>query len=265
MFYKINTTGYSQGTVGMWQGAIAMLGTTIRATACTEYGRQHAMIFGCSLPINDVYGEEHNKFVKPDCLYQQNILGTPTGFTVKCEGKDMETLFRFLDWKYTREGALITGTGLTAELLADIKLDPDLYAEYGITSAFYIDEDGIVQRAVSTSEDLSKAIACGRMACGLQVLTNVNKDLSAVTTHALEQWKKYVATGYISDYNSLMNEKQSALYTKLQAYLKDYMEQTVPGMIKDGLDKWDTYEKKVKKFGGDKLTKVYQEILDSVK
>ena len=177
----------------------------------------------------------------------------------------METLFRFLDWRYSRIGALITGTGLTEELYSQTKLDPDLYAQYGITSAFWEDEDGMIQRAVPTGDDLCRALAAGRLACMLQVTVNVNKGLSRVTTSALELWKKYEATGYIFDYVALMDEDQSALYAKIQNYVTDYMAQAVPEMIKNGLGDWDTYAKKIGKFGMNKVTAEFQEILDSVK
>lgn len=265
MFYKINSTGYSQGMVGLWQGAIAMLGTTIRATAATANGKAEGMVFGCSLPINDVYGQDENKFVTPHTLYQQSFLGTPTGFTVKCEGKDLATLFSFIDWKYTRQGALITATGLTEELYKSIKLEPDLYAEYGLTSAFSLGENGLVLRAVPTSEDLSRAIAAGRMACGLGVMTNISNELTSVTQHALNNWKKYKNTGSLLDYLPLMNDQESAQAAKLQTYINDWMEQSIPDLIKNGLDGWDTYVKKLNKYGPQKLTKIYQDVLDRIK
>ena len=87
------------------------------------------MVLGAPLPINDVYGDEDDKYIEPYTLYQQNVLGSPTGFTIKSEEKDLESLFSMINYMYSREGGLVMYAGLSEEQYASMEFEPDLYKE----------------------------------------------------------------------------------------------------------------------------------------
>jgi len=275
-FYKINSTGVNQGMVGLWVGGQGLLGTAIRATCSDNVAKQRAMVFGCPLPINDVYGDEAQKFKIPDTLYQQSNLGSSTGFTNKCEGKDLAALFSMLNWMYTREGSATVGIGLDSEKYASMKFDPDLYAKHGFKEAYTTETDsaGVVvyTKSVPADNDMSRAFSAGRMSSIIQLMGNnpesgyrIDNQFTKLLQRSIDLWMIYKSKGYIWDYNTLMNDEESAQFSKANTFINDNMSSQVPLMIMDGLGAWDTYVKKLMKYDPAKITAVYQRILDKSK
>lgn len=271
-FYEINSTGVGQGMVGLFVGGQGMLGTTIRATAENPEAKADAMVTAASLPINDIYGSDDQKFVEPRVFYQQGILGTPVGFTTLCEDKDMETLFSMINWMYSKEGGLTVTVGLSEEQYASMEFSPDLYAELGINGAYTVEtnNEGIIEYTsnVPTSEDVYLAIKAFRMATNQAIIGNedkgytVDQGTSNLVDEAMDIWTQYSNDGYILDYNSLFSDKESSDYAKINTYINDYMGQAVPDMILNGLDGWDTYVGKLNKYNPDSITDMYQIIID---
>lgn len=243
LFFQINANGYTRGMVGMWQGGIGDTGTSIRATCSSAEGQKDAMVFGCSMPINDVYGGDTQKFKKPDMLYQDPRLSIGMGFTKKCESKDMATLFSMINFLYSEEGGLLATFGLSEDQYTSMTFEPDLYAENGLTSAYTVSErDGktVYTMTVEPSKELSYAMKGQRMACNLRMNGTDEYSLewgySGVRERTFNQWMKYEATAGVRDYLSLLSAEDTATYDKTRNYLIDYMGQSIPALIKDGLD-----------------------------
>lgn len=271
LFWEINHTGVGQGKVGLWTGGQGMFGTAIRATSINEEDQKDAMVFGASLPINDVYGNEEAKYIEPYTMYQQNILGPATGFTTKCEGKDLEALFAMINYFYTREGSL-KGIGLNEEQYASMDFEPDLYKEIDIDAACKVieDENGIInyKYTIPADQELSIALKALRLGPGLQTEGNPDKGyivdmgFDNILNHAVGEWTRYKSTGYIQDYNTIMSDKDSDTYNKIETYVNDYMAQVIPEMIKKGLNNWDDYVTTLNKYGPDQVTDIYQELIN---
>lgn len=106
-------------------------------------------------------------YKEPDALYQATRKSTATGITTKAEGKDLEALFTFIDWTYTREGGLVMRMELNEEQLASIELNPDLYEEYDLTTAYNVstEEEGrtVYTRVMDTSSTMANAVNAQRM------------------------------------------------------------------------------------------------------
>ena len=79
---------------------------------------------------------------------------------------------------------------------------------------------------------------------------------------SISNFIKYRSTASIMDYNTLFTEEESATYGKINTYVNDYMGQMIPKMIKNGLSVWDEYCTKLTKYGPDKVTKIYQNIVE---
>jgi hypothetical protein len=274
MFFQINRTGVAQGMVGMFIGGIGYLGTTIRSTATNSTAQANAMVYGAPLPVNDVYGDESNKFVEPDTFYSQNILRAPTGFTTLAEGKDLETLFTMINWLYTTEGSLLNSFGLSAEQYASMEFEPDLYAEYGLDRAYDIiensDDSITYETLVAQSDELGNAVKLNRISTSISFYGKTGEYTidfghNKITAHAIDLWTQYENTGYILDYNTLFNDDQSSLYSKTNTYINDTMGVEIPRLIKNGLSGWDLYVSKVNKYGPARVSQAYQEILDKIK
>lgn len=269
MYWEINLNGFTQGMVGLSAGGLGTVGTTIRATCASDFGKERAMVFGCRQPINDVYGGEGQMYQVPDCFYQLSRKGGAWGFTDKCEGKDMETLFSMLNWMYSQEGGCLSAFGLNAEQYASMTFDPDLYKENGLDSAYHVeDADGIKTYVmhVDNSTQLNNALKCQRFltSYGLTAHTgnyNIAKGWSKVTTNANNEWTCYSNDGYILEYSGLFDPEDSNVYSKTSTYIQDYMGQKVPEMIKNGLDGWNEYCAKLNKYAPEKITGIFQKYL----
>ncbi len=273
MFYMINSAGVNQGKVGMWCGMTSTLGTAIRTSCQNEVDARDAFVMGCALPINDMYGEERQQFKEPDALYQGSRRGTAIGITNKAEEKDLAALFTFMDWTYTLEGAKVMRVGLNAEQYASMTLEPDIFADYDIETAYTeeTDEEGnlVITPTFEDSNTLFLALLGQRMDVGLKLtrsgeLAVVNKKAEAVMTNAYGQWTKFLNTGNVLDYTSLLNPEESEQYSKIGSACTDYQSQTVPNVIQ-GTMSWEDYVAGLEKIDTDTAVDILQKYVDLAK
>lgn len=269
IFYSINTTGTAQGKVGLWNGGINIVGTTIRPTCQNEEDAKDAYVMAASLPINDVYGGKDQMYKEPDSLYQMSRKGTATVITEKAADKDLATLFTFFDWTYTMEGGMVLRHGLSEEQYNSIDLDPDLYAEHDLTCGYTVstDEEGktVYTRTVDISSDMTNAINGQRMDVGLKPRYSddyrVDTGVPALNREAYNQWTKYLNTGSVLDYTGLLTMEESDAYNKTSTAVMDYQRQYVPGVIK-GTMSWEDYTKGLESINPDSVTEYLQKYVD---
>ena len=269
MFFQINTAGVNQGKVGLWCGLSSSLGTAIR-TSCQDASDQaDAYVMGAALPINDMYGGKDQLYKEPDSLYQGSRKGTPVGITTKAEGKDLAALFTFLDWTYTREGAEIIRLGLNEEQYKSVKLDPDMYAEYDVTTAYTkTEEDGQTKYVMTygPSDTISGALIAQRMDVGIKLTGNdvdyiKDNGNPAVHTAAMKEWTKFLNTGNVLDYSKLLSVEESEQYSKISTALTDYQSANVPLVIKGEMS-WDDYVAGIADMKPDDACKYLQKYVD---
>ena len=274
VFFNINANGFSQGKVGLQLFGTGMLGTTIRETCANEEDQRDAMLMGCALPINDVYGSEDQMYKAPDSFYGATRVGGAMGFTTKCEDKDLSAILTMLNWMYTMEGGLTVNKGLSKEQYESMDFDPDIYAEDGLTEGAYTiqqGEDGkevIVMNYDSSSSMMGQMIA-QRLQAYLQINANgegldysLERGLDEVYTHAIDVWMQFENTGYIMNYNSLMNSDQNNVYSRANTNITEYLAREVPNLIINGLDEWDAYCQGLNALNPDEATEIYREIVE---
>ncbi len=279
MFFSINQTGTAQGQVGLFYGTAASLGDAIRVTCADSEDQQKAYVMPCAVPINDKYGTDEQKYKEPDAFYQGSRIAGRIGITEALEDKSEDTiaaLFTFLDWMYTREGALTRSIGLSQEQIDSVDLENNLYEEYGIEGGAYDvseNEDGktVYTFHYDTSGDIGNALKFTRMVVGAE-LTGAGADIdyvfdkgeSKVHQLATEQWTKYTSTASLYDYNNQFTTEQNDIYSDINQSVNDYMNQNTPNLIKNGLDGWDAYVEGINALHPEELTEVYQEVMDSL-
>ena len=279
MFFSINQTGTAQGQVGLFYGTAASLGDAIRVTCADSEDQQKVYVMPCAVPINDKYGTDEQKYKEPDAFYQGSRIAGRIGITEALEDKSEDTiaaLFTFLDWMYTREGALTRSVGLSQEQIDSVDLENNLYEEYGIEGGAYDvseNEDGktVYTFHYDTSGDLGNALKFTRMVVGAE-LTGAGADIdyvfdkgeSKVHQLATEQWTKYTSTASLYDYNNQFTTEQNDIYSDINQSVNDYMNQNTPNLIKNGLDGWDAYVEGINALHPEELTEVYQEVMDSL-
>ncbi len=277
LFYMINQAGISQGKVGLWSNYHGnSIGTLIRQTCLDERDQQNAFAMPAALPINDMYGSEEQMYKEPDALYQDSRIEGKIGVTPKCEEKDLKALFTFLDWAYTVEGAETLGMGLTEEQANSVELNPDLYAEYGITCSYSkkTDDEGKTVYVPSIRVDDPNAALMGatqgsRMVAGLALNGTTGEyykedGTPAVYRKAYQLWGKYKNTGGISDYTGLLSADESAELGKVQSQVVDYMGQNLPRVIM-GEMKWEDYTAGLDKIDTGTIVGYIQKYVDLAK
>ncbi len=271
-FYQINTTGVNQGKVGMWCGLLSTLGSTIRSTCADKADAKDAFVMGCALPINDTYGTDVQKFKDPDSLFQSGRVGPATGITTKAEGKDLATLFTFIDWTYTFEGGMTMRQGLSEEQYQSVTLDPDLYAEYDMTSGYTVskDEDGrtMYTRVIDDSNDMCNAVNGQRMDVGIVPVKSdeywINNGAPSNTIHGAKLWDQFLNTGSVLDYKKLLSSKESAEYAEVTSQVSDYVSMNLPNVIK-GTMSWDDYKAGIEKLDPNSVSHIIEKYVKAAK
>lgn len=273
MFYDINPTGLNRGMVGLTYNMMGILGSTIRATCDNEEDKRDAMLWGCALPINDMYGDVSRQYNIPDMLYQQTLLGSPMGVTSKCKDRDLSAVFTMFDWFYTYEGGRLVSKGLNKDQHASMEFKPDVYAQNGLPDGGYtLTKNDAGQDKITMNFDggnsIGGALNATRLCAYLQLNGHAGTDYEIdinvpfATSHAYEQWSKYINRAYMLNYNILFTNDEAKKYSKTNTYVVDCMGQAVPEMIKNGLGTWDGYCKKLTKYAPDTVTAIYQRVIE---
>ncbi len=273
MFEAFDTANVNQGKVGMWCGLLSTLGSTIRATCQDLADQKDAYVMGASYPINDVYGSEKQMYAEPDAIFQLSRRGFPVGITNKAQDKDLATLFTYLDWTYTQEGAKVIHLGLNEEQYESVELDPDMFAEYNIKSAYTesTDEDGklVYVKTCSSSEPMSGALMGQRLNTGINLTGNdgtyrIEDGYSMVNTKAIEQFARYMDKGSVSDYVGLLMPDEAETYSKINTECMEYQSQNLPYVIQ-GKMSWEDYVKGFDTIDVDAVVSLLQKYVDLTK
>jgi hypothetical protein len=274
MFYNINSSSVSRGMVGMWCGLGSTLGTAIRVSCQNPSDARDAYVMGCALPINDVYGGEEQMYQEPDSLFAASRKGSAVGITTKADKKDLETLFTFFDWCYTRDGAEVIRLGLNESQVAATDLNPDLYEEYNLSCAYTkeVDENGVTiyERMVNGSDPLAEALIGQRLTMGLRIAGTgndyrIDTKNPTVNSKAVQEWNRYENKGGILDYITLLNAEESEAYQKVLTLVTDYQQQNLPGLVLQGLDGWDDYVDGIQRLEPDSVVEHLQKYVDLTK
>ncbi len=273
VFFMINTPGVNQGMVGMWCGLSSTLGDSLRVTCQNEEDQKDAFAMGCALPINDMYGSEEQMYVEPDALYQGSRKGSGIGITNKAEEKDLEALFTFLDWTYTREGGEVLYLGLNEDQVASVDLNPNIFADNNLTGAYVktTDEEGgeVYKKAVDESNQLVSALTGLRMNVGIKLTRKgsgytIDNGNAMVNERAYEQWEKYLNTGNIMEYSALLNVEESETFSKTQSAILEYQNINLPSVIKGSMT-WEDYVNGFEAIDPESVVPMLQKYVDLAK
>jgi len=93
----------------------------------------------------------------------------------------------------------------------------------------------------------------------------MNKGERKVTSDTKEQWITFTNTGSTMDYNARLTEEETDTYNKINNTINDYMAQTVPKLIKEGLSDWDDYVSKIDSYDPEPMCEIYQKYVDEVR
>ena len=152
-----------------------------------------------------------------------------------------------------------------------------MYGDYGLTEGTYTkttDEEGKTLYKINITPEsglLIDAFKLNRVINRLQLTGHGDVDYSIdrgydkVTTDAQNAHDRYIDTGSLTMYSSLLSEEEATEASKINTALYDYTNQEVPKLIKNGLDGWDAYVEKVEEYDVETVCGYYQPYIDQIR
>lgn len=272
MFYTIDPSRLYSGKVGLWWGSMSSLGARLNDPSSPYL--DGFVSFTAAQPINDIYGSADEQNKEPTVMYQPSQEGPTYVITTSAEDKDLETLFTFLDYLYTEQGAVLRTFGLSKEQYEVTQ--NKFMTENGYTEGAYtkvVDEDGVERYLLNKQiQDAGhqSAVAVGRFP-GLQAVS-----LGSHSTH-IEGYNRNVArlvqyqdTGTLQNsFINLLADEDYATYNKINTNLTEFLTRNVSPFIKGDKDPfsdddWNAFVNALNKYGPDKVTVMFQAIADSL-
>ena len=275
MFYKIDDAKVRQGKIGLWVGvASELMGALDRDDAYTK----GMVAYAARLPINDVYGTDAQKNKEPYTFYQRGMEASPIIVTDKVQEKDVIALCSFLDYTYSDEAMLLKSTGLSKQQYEATQ--NELYQRYELSEGAYtgtVNAEGIHEiewvDKIKYGKGLENA-AKGNRFFGLYGYPDgyifVNKDEMPKYRNGMKEWSAYTNTGnFEASFKSQLTPKNAAEFSKTFINIREFLSKNVPAFIigdKDPYDdaSWESFKKAMNKYGPEKNTKIYQELLDQL-
>lgn len=270
MFYAVDTANVFQGKVGLWQGRVSTVGTQIAEEGTATEG---CMVYGCSQPINDIYGGAQQQNVQPNVYYLPPRNGQSAVLTDKLSEAEVIAFLEYIDYLYTEEGAILANCGLNKEQYEAYK--PEYYTNNGMTDgAFYEEEvNGEIVRYAYIDPNSTQNIAArlGRVMIKLTLAHALESGADVYLEHATEQWDCYPTVDALPhSVEASISLEQNQRITKIEASLNQFLSRTVPAMIKgDGYDIWDdtswtTFCNDAVKYRANEVTAIYQGVLENI-
>lgn len=263
--YSIDSQGVRSNKVGMWCGVTGDLGGRI-STVDGIY------VAGCTFPVNDVYGTDSCKYEKPR-LTNMGAKAVGQGFFVMkgADKKDLPTLFKFLDYFYTEEGAALRTIGLNKAQLEEEGTDTSFYNKYKLSDGAYTkgeDDRYVISKTITNdSGDLTAAASLDKFP-GIQLVKSIDYGYAENYENSLKAWVKYKNEGYFWGSTAFANmsvedveDVQDAL-NKVLVYMERNAHTLIKGGIKDA-GKWRTWCNDIKKFKTENISAIMQPYYDT--
>ncbi len=262
VFYSIDDVSVRQGKVGMWCGLAGQLGGRLDMGDEWTSG---ICVYGCALPVNDVYGPDSCKNVEPNSLTDASLAGVNFYITTAAKDKDLATLCSFFDYLYSEEGAIIRSVGLNEEQVAES--NSTFYQDYGLDKGGYsIAEDSRYRYddiIVNDSASLGGAIRADQLP-GIHLISSVDTGFKESYDASMKRWIQYESTAYIGkQITGIMSKDDTTAINDIQTKILNYMEQKAPEFIKGIADPfndqdWENWCTMLEKYNYQKGIDIYQ-------
>lgn len=270
MYFMIDSATVYSGKVGLWYGLVSQALDNLDPGDGSNPYLDGAVVFACTSPINDKYGDTSVQGTEPTVFYQASLVGTGPIITDKAADKDIATLLTAIDYLYSDEGSVLRTRGMNKEIL-DANPDAEYtqtYIEWGLEDGAYtMDGDTIVVSQVinDNNNDLNDAATMFRIV-GMGAYANVDLGYSQTKEHLLDVWTSYTATGYIQ--SDLTNQLSSSAYSAYSAFRTNILTlqaQWLPLYIMGQLDvtsdaDWQSYVDEVNALNPDEIVSLLQAV-----
>lgn len=268
-FFSVDTAHVYQGKVGLWQGLQSTVGTQLDVPGTYTEG---IVAYGCRQPINDIYGGDEQKNHIPDSMYQYSRAVSLMALMASLTEEEVIAVLEFTDLLFDEDLSYTVSLGLNAEQAAETP--SDFYDSIGISGGAYTvaeTENGKVYTVnYEASAAYSTAIHLDCYPARYIRVASVDRGYGRYVREAIEKWDYYEATASIPQrVLSSLTADDNQTITKVRASLEQFQQKVAPLAIKgESYDVWDdaSWEKfisDINKRKAEKITELYQDILDS--
>ena len=276
MFYAIDDVKVRQGKVGLWYGLLSQI---IGRSDTGENFTKGMVVYAARQPINDIYGTDAQKNIAPYTFYSLGHESSKIVITDKANDKDLMALLNYLDYQYSPEGEILHSMGLNKEQY-DVTQN-EFMKKNGLTDGAYTDTvntDGIHELefvdAIKQNQNLKDPAVINRT-WGLfgvgEGYAKVDKTQSETYKHNYDEWLVYSNTGYLyGSFMSQLSAEDAATISKINTNVSEFGAKNVPSFIQGTKDPnndadWNAYIKAIGKYNSDQVTKLYQNVIDTLK
>ena len=257
-FYAIDDSTVRQGKVGLWYGMSSQLGNRLQLD--NQPLTAGIQVWGAAQPVL-------NTDITPTVMYQSSLEGVNYIVTDKAKNKNIDKLFKALDYLYTAEGSVMKSFGLNKEQYQET--ENALMKREGLTDGAYIIVDGKyinVDKVINDGGMLASAVI-GDKIVGIGEMEKRGNNYTATKNNSLDQWIQYEATGTIQV--SILNQKtedENKTYASNQNKIRDYMAIETPKFINGQKElnetNWKVYKAVLVSYGCDQNTQILQGIMN---
>lgn len=287
MFYAIDGESITSGVVGMWYGTTGQLGdhlaqSSTQTIAALEgidaWGaRQPREGYGAGDEASGMYTDDPSVFYLDSQETSRRWIVTDAA-----EGKNLEKLFKMLDWLYSEEGSIIKTYGLSLKELEEYDIDTSLLEEYDLLEEgcwWWADEDGnrveegtpgakvfVNSKIKNATGDIAVAtngvyfFGLGYDARGLEY-----DQEPLVRSHAYDEWAVYNNYGTLTgSFTSQFTIDEGSAYNATQETIREYLGKEVPNLIKSGVTdaNWNAFLGALRTRKCDSNTELLQSLYD---
>lgn len=277
MPWRIDEAKVRQGKVGLWRGTESQLYNRMNLG---DELTSDVIVNAASLPINDIYGTDAQKFKDPYSVFQLSAVGTTFMFTDKLKDKDLVALFTFLDSLYEEENSVRNGYGLSKEEYEEIQTP--YYEQWGLTDgAFYDsglkDAEGrqiLYSNPIITGNDvLTSTRAMYRFLClngNSPTRVVIDPNVTDGYIHQKAQWSKYPNIGLLPyQLSALLPSEDAKNYSKIDTNLTEFLGKNGWEFVKGEKDPfndsdWETYLKALNKYNPQEAIDILTNLLNAL-
>ena len=280
MFYALDGGSITSGKVGLWYGTVGQLGDSLEKASTTEIPAIKGIdVWAAVQPKETVDSADPTVFYLDGQETSRRWIVTDTA-----KNKNLEKLFKMLDFLYSEEGSIIKYYGLSKAQWEEYDINTSIMTKYGLENGCYTwcDANGNEVAAGTEGALIKQSLTVLNASGDLAVATNGNyffglgyDDLGKAYSqhserklHAYNAWATYNNHGTVK--NSLlgqMTSNEGDAYNVIQENIRTTLGTEIPKLIKNGVTNvsWNGFLGQLRTRKCDTNTAALQGLIDRLK
>ena len=280
MFYALDGGSITSGKVGLWYGTVGQVGDSLEKASTTEIPAIKGIdVWAAVQPKETVDSADPTVFYLDGQETSRRWIVTDAA-----KDKNLEKLFKMLDFLYSEEGSIIKYYGLSKAQWEEYDINTSIMTKYGLENGCYTwcDANGNEVAAGTEGALIKQSLTVLNASGDLAVATNGNyffglgyDDLGKAYSqhserklHAYNAWATYNNHGTVK--NSLlgqMTSNEGDAYNVIQENIRTTLGTEIPKLIKNGVTNvsWNGFLGQLRTRKCDTNTAALQGLIDRLK